>query len=169
MTGGYYADAATLNIGDPTPKLAVGEWIQGEAVSQFDTNHVYLIEFWATWCGPCRQAIPHINNLAEKFQEKGLIVIGQDVWDADEKVKLFLTKKSNEQKYRVALDDKRDETNGLMAVNWLKAAGQTSIPATFIVDRRGCIAWIGSPFGVTTELVYDVLNRYDSPQVAGAF
>ena len=42
-----------------------------------------LLNFWATWCGPCRVSIPHLNEIHEKFKDKGLIVIGQDVWERD--------------------------------------------------------------------------------------
>ena len=77
------ASRAELMVGDQAPKLQTGKWVQGQPVSGFDSNHVYVLELWATWCGPCVQSIPHLNQLWQKFQDKGVIFIGQDVWDSD--------------------------------------------------------------------------------------
>src|SRR5882757_3255499 len=73
--------AATLNVGDPAPRLQPGKWVQGEAVKEFARDKVYIVEFWATWCGPCRVSIPHLNELHAKLKDKGVIVIGQDAWE----------------------------------------------------------------------------------------
>jgi thiol-disulfide isomerase/thioredoxin len=166
---GICATEARLTIGDPAPKLHVAKWVQGDPVQDFDTNHIYIVEFWATWCGPCRAAIPHINDMAQKFKDNGIIVIGQDVWDQDEKVAPLMKTMGNQMTYRVALDDKSQETNGFMAANWLKAAEQRSIPATFIIDQRGRVAWMGSPYAVTPELLCELLHRYDTPRVRATF
>ena len=76
--------AAELKVGDPAPKLQVGKWVQGDPVKEFDKSKAYIVEFWATWCGPCRVSIPHLNEVHKKYKDKGLIVIGQDVWERDE-------------------------------------------------------------------------------------
>src|SRR6266850_5799531 len=73
-----------LKIGDPAPKLQAGKWVQGEPVKEFENGKVYIVEFWATWCGPCRVSIPHLNELYQKYKDKGIVVIGQDVWEQDE-------------------------------------------------------------------------------------
>jgi thiol-disulfide isomerase/thioredoxin len=166
---GIYPSDAKLAIGDPAPKLQVAKWVQGDPVQEFDANQLYIVEFWATWCGPCREAIPHLNDVSQRFKDKGIIVIGQDVWDQDEKVAPFVKTMGDKMAYRVALDDKSQETNGFMSVNWLKAAEQKSIPATFIIDQRGRVAWMGSPFAVTPELVCELLHSYDLPEARTEF
>lgn len=160
----------TLKIGDPAPKLQTGRWIQGEPVKDFEKGKAYIVEFWATWCGPCRVTIPHLNELAEKFKDKGLIVIGQDVWEQDEDaVEPFVKKMGNKMTYRVALDDKSDGSKGKMADTWMKAADQNGIPAAFIVDTTGHIVWINHPMKLNDETITRVLNgTFDAKAAAAA-
>jgi len=154
---------AKLTVGDPAPKLQVAKWVQGDPVKEFDTNHVYIVEFWATWCGPCRASIPHLNELWQKFKDRGLIAIGQDAWEQDDSaVAPFVKKMGDQMTYRVALDDKSQETNGIMAVNWMKAADQNGIPTAFVVNKQGRIAWIGHPMGLNEQILEDILaGRFD--------
>src|SRR5512136_3060718 len=123
------AAAPTLKVGDPAPKLQTGKWVQGDPVKQFQKDKVYIVEFWATWCGPCRVSIPHLNEVYEKFKDKGLVVIGQDVWERDEALVVpFVKKMGDKMTYRVALDLKKDEEDkGRMAETWMQAAGLNGI------------------------------------------
>lgn len=157
------AQEAKLNIGDPAPKLQVAEWVQGEPVKGFDSGKAYIVEFWATWCGPCRVSIPHLNELHKKFKDKGLIVIGQDVFERDEtKVKPFVEKMGDSMTYRVATDDKSTIKDGAMAKNWMEAAEQEGIPTAFVVNKSGKIAWIGHPSELKEPMLEAVLaDKFD--------
>lgn len=165
------ADEPKLKVGDSAPKLQVGEWVQGEPVTNFEKDKVYLVEFWATWCGPCRVSIPHLNELHQKYQDKGLIVIGQDVFERDEKlVAPFVKQMGEKMTYRVALDDKSGNNKGAMAVNWMEAAGQSGIPTAFLVNKEGKIAWIGHPMTLKESLIEEVLaGRHDLKTAAAAY
>lgn len=162
------AQETTLKISDAAPKLQVAKWVQGEPVKEFAPDKAYMVEFWATWCGPCRVSIPHLNELHEKYKDKGLVVIGQDVWERDESlVEPFVKKMGDKMTYRVALDDKSKEEQGAMAVTWMKAAGQNGIPAAFVVNKQGKIAWIGHPMSLKETVLEDVLaDRYDLAKAA---
>ena len=162
---------AKLTVGDPAPKLQVAKWVQGDPVTAFDTNHVYIVEFWATWCGPCRTSIPHLNELWLKFKDQGVIAIGQDMAEQnDSGVAAFVKKMGDKMTYRVALDDKSQETNGFMEINWMKAAEQNGIPTAFVIDKQGRIAWIGHPMGLNEQILGDVLaGRFDMAKAAADY
>lgn len=162
------AQEAKLSIGDAAPKLQVGKWVQGEPVKEFAKDKAYIVEFWATWCGPCRVSIPHLNEIHEKYKDKGLIVIGQDVWERDESlVEPFVKKMGEKMTYRVTLDDKSKDEDGAMAETWMKAAGQGGIPTAFVVNKQGKIAWIGHPMSLKEQVLEDVLaDRYDLAKAA---
>jgi len=162
---------AKLTVGDPAPKLQVAKWVQGEPVKAFDTNHVYIVEFWATWCGPCRTSVPHLNELWQKFKDRGLIAIGQDVWEQnDGGVASFVKKMGDQMTYRVALDDKNSEPKGAMAVTWMDAADQNGIPTAFIVNQQGRIAWIGHPMALDEKTLEDILaGRFDIAKFAAEY
>ena len=149
------ACAGGLKAGDPAPKLETGKFVQGAEVKSLETGKVYVIEFWATWCGPCRASIPHLNELAKKNESKGLVVIGQNVFEQKESgVAPFVKKMGAQMTYRVALDK-----NGKMANNWMKAAGQNSIPCAFVVGKDGKIAWIGHPMNGLEQAVDEALAK----------
>lgn len=152
------AGRAELTVGDSAPRLQTGNWVQGEPVRDFDPQHVYIVEFWATWCGPCRASIPHLNQLFQAFKDKGVIVIGQDVWDQDEGVAKFVKQMGDQMTYRVALDDKSGDSEGSMASHWWKrGVNHHGIPTAFVIkDHR--IAWIGHPMTLTEQKIDGILS-----------
>lgn len=173
MTAVTGLDTATaaLKIGDAAPKLQTGKWVQGQPVKNFEKGKAYVVEFWATWCGPCRVSIPHLNETYNKFKDKGLIVIGQDCWERDESlVAPFVEKMGDKMTYRVALDDKSSEEKGAMAITWMEAAGQNGIPAAFLIDTKGVIAWIGHPMSLQDKTIEEVLSgKFDTAKAAAQY
>jgi thiol-disulfide isomerase/thioredoxin len=155
--------AASLKVGDPAPKIQPGSWAQGEPVKELEGDKVYIVEFWATWCGPCVAAIPHINDLYKKHKDKGLVVVGQNLGEDAKTVKDFVKQMGSKMTYRVTVDT----PEGTMGKKWLEAAGQNGIPCAFVVSKKGKIAYIGHPMSMEESLLEKLLAE-PSTKAAGS-
>ncbi|MEY9981773.1 thiol-disulfide isomerase/thioredoxin [Bradyrhizobium yuanmingense] len=61
-----------LGLESPAPPIKVENWLRGEPLSSFQPGKVYIVEFWATWCGPCVAAVPELVQLQEKYKKAAL-------------------------------------------------------------------------------------------------
>lgn len=152
------ADAADLKVGDGAPEIKVKEWIQGE--TEVGEGKPYIVEFWATWCGPCKRSIPHLDKLYKKYRPDGLTIIGvSDETGAVGKVKSFVKSQGDRMSYPVAID-------GGVKRDWFEAAGQRGIPSAFIVDDRNKIAFIGHPMDPQfDEILAQVVDGRYNPKL----
>jgi thiol-disulfide isomerase/thioredoxin len=138
----------TLKVGDPAPPLKIDQWIKGEPVQAFEKGKVYVVEFWATWCGPCIANIPHLNEVQKKRPDLTVISVAGSERPAREgqpdkrveNLRKFVEGKGRQMDYRVAYEGSR-----VMTTTWMAAAGQNGIPCAFVVDGDSKIAWIGHP------------------------
>jgi thiol-disulfide isomerase/thioredoxin len=153
----------TLAIGDSAPAINVNKWVKGTSVDNFEEGKVYVMEFWATWCRPCRTSIPHLTKLQEKYKDKNVDIIGCAIWqrgdtqDTREKtVSTFVEGEGDNMNYTIAVDN-----DSWMSDNWMKPAGRNGIPSAFIIDGTGTVAWIGSPFSMDDALEEIVNGTWD--------
>lgn len=133
----------TLKVGDPAPALKADSWLQGSPVKAFAPGNVYVVEFWATWCGPCIVMMPHMSEMQTEYRDRGVTFIGYSAKDPNntaEKVTAFVKKRGAKLGYTFAYSDTRDSYN-----SWMQAAGRNGIPCCFVVDKKGNIAYIGHP------------------------
>ncbi len=156
---------ATLRVGMPAPQLKVAKWFKGTPVEKLEAGKIYVVEFWATWCGPCKKSIPHVTELARKYSDK-VTVIGVSVWERPREktneaiaalVEPFVKEMGDQMGYSVAADD----PNGTMARTWMEAAGRTGIPSAFIVGKDGGIAWMGHPMAMDKVLEEVVAGTFN--------
>lgn len=169
-----------LMVGDEAPGLEIQTWVKGEAVEAFAQGVVYVVEFWATWCGPCIRGMPHLSDLQEAYAEKGVRIIGVNIWDEPDNVAPFMAKEipihgksgAEVMRYTVAIESKDDPTdrrNGKMAELWMEASGRGGIPSAFIVDQTGHVAWIGHPGSMDGALEKIVAGKWDLAVEAVAY
>jgi len=149
--------ASELGLGDPAPPLEV-KWVKGDPVAAFAPGGIYVVEFWATWCGPCRKSIPHLSEMQAKFADQATF-IGVSVWENDQAdVAPFVEKMGDKMAYRVAMDVVEDK-KGRMAESWMQASGSNGIPTAFVVDH-GKIAWIGHPMEMEEPLTKILAGKW---------
>lgn len=149
--------AAGLKVGDPAPTARPESMLQGAAVKDFKRGEIYVFECWASWCGPCVAAIPHLNELHKKMGKKGVVITGVNVWESErdaasaQRAKDFLKAQGEKMSYRVALGGKA------FIKDWLEAADVNGIPHAFVV-AEGKLAWMGHPMQLTEEIIGDILT-----------
>lgn len=135
------AKAEDLEVGGKAPALSIDKWIKGESVdpTKGGADDVYVVEFWATWCGPCKVSIPHLSEMQKHFKSKKVTFIGVSNEKADVVKKFLDGGWDSKMEYTVAID-KDNKTSE----DWMEASGQQGIPTAFVV-KGGKIKWIGHP------------------------
>ncbi len=152
-------DQPKLKVGDPPPPLKATQWLTGTEVKSFEKGKVYVVEFWATWCGPCVVMMPHLGDIQEELASKGVTVIGftaKDAGNTAEKVAKFVEKRGNKLGYTIAYADDRDTYDAYM-----KASGHGGIPCSFVIGKDGTIAYIGHPLFLDEVLPKVLAGTWD--------
>ncbi|HLK17155.1 MAG TPA: TlpA disulfide reductase family protein [Fimbriimonadaceae bacterium] len=141
------ASASTLKPGSTPPALDVKTWYKGAPVTSFDADKTYVVEFWATWCGPCRESIPHLTELAKSNPD--VTFVGVSIWEDDNGSNIadFVKKMGDKMDYHVGYSG--NQTG--MAKSWMSAAGQNGIPTAFVV-KNNTVEWIGHPMELAKPL-----------------
>ncbi|MEY4534622.1 MAG: hypothetical protein RLZZ246_940 [Planctomycetota bacterium] len=146
-----------LKVGSAMPSLDNVEMVQGSKDNLTDAK-VTVVEFWATWCGPCKKAIPHINEVASANAWRGLRVLGvsTDSTEDKSKVKPFVDKMGSRMTYNVGW------AGDGVGRDWMEASGQKGIPTAFVCTN-GKIAWIGHPMdeGFESAIRKCLSGRFD--------
>jgi thiol-disulfide isomerase/thioredoxin len=141
-------------IGAPAAELEIAEWVKGGPITLKEGRgqKVYVVEFWATWCPPCRTSIPHLTDVQKKFKDKNVVVIGITDEELDT-VKPFVEKMGERMDYVVAIDK-----NDAMQKAYMEAYGQNGIPHAFIVNQDGVVIWTGHPMDKLDEVLQRVVD-----------
>jgi thiol-disulfide isomerase/thioredoxin len=165
---------ASLKVGDKAPAIKVDAWVKGEEVKKFEAGKVYVVEFWATWCGPCIASIPHLTKTQSEHPELTIIgVAASEHTGAPDKkgktppdkrlegVKEFVKKQGKDMDYRVAFAGHNE-----MSRDWMAAAKQGGIPCAFIVGHDGKLAYIGHPKEMDEALTKALKSAADAKKTA---
>ena len=120
-------------VGKSAPEIAIREWITSNPPDVKNLqNRVYVIEFWATWCAPCRESVPHLIKLTDKYRENGVLFISLSADKSADTVRKFVRKKGIN--YNVAIDN--GSADGFAI---------TGYPTAFVVNHEGKVVWQGMP------------------------
>lgn len=138
-------------IGASAPALTGLAWIQGGPV-EIKKGQVAVVEFWATWCPPCRATIPHLDALYRNYATNGVVFVGISN-ESPEKVRAFVKQMGDKMTYPVAI--------GSQAVyaGYLGAFGVSGIPHAFVVGTDGKIAWHGHPMDKMEQAIDAALGK----------
>lgn len=167
------SNAETLTIGSVAPAISVEHWVHnGEGrfpkVEKFEPGKVYIVEFWATWCGPCIASMPHLVEIQNKYADTGvqLVSISDEQLEIVEK---FLDKKIPNatedgpatygeltKSYCLTADPDRS-----VHKDYMTAAERHGIPCCFIVGKDAKIEWIGHPMRLDDPLNQVVNGNWD--------
>ncbi len=142
LAGTYLTAQAALKVGDALPDLASCN-LEGTLPGSLK-GKVVIVDFWASWCGPCAESFPVLDELQKKYKDQGLIIVAVSVDEKPDKMAAFL------KKHPVSFSVVRDAGHKLVA----KAEPQT-MPTSFILDRDGKVRFLHNGFhGATTQKEY---------------
>ncbi|MBX3351928.1 MAG: redoxin family protein [Phycisphaeraceae bacterium] len=155
-----------LVVGDKAPKLSNVTWLKGDSVSSWQPGEVYVLDFWAPWCGPCIAAMPHMNDLHKKYEDKGVTILGVSIWPRPgmtptaEFIESHVVNADANEKmlYGIAEDIEMATARAFM-----DATGSQGIPTVMIVDKQGRLAWVGHPMNKDFDESLDAIvnDTYD--------
>lgn len=151
LLGGFFLIALGQRLGQPAPDFVLPDQ-SGRMISlRRLRGRVVLLDFWATWCGPCRRTMPHVQRWHEQYKDRGLKVIGINIEGPLPRVFRYLD--AGKYGFTVVFDQG----------NWRSQIAQLygvhSIPYTFLVDRKGIIRYRGHPLRLSEKLLQAVLEE----------
>ncbi len=150
-----FAADANVKVGDKMPALKVGTLYNNQYDLEMDDlkGFVVVVEFWATWCGPCRAAIPHLNKTYEKYKDQGVVMISLSD-ENSAKVAPFV--KELNTKYIVG--DSSTSKNDF---------GVNGIPHAFLIDPEGIVRWRDHPMNGLDGQISQAIKKYNPTRRLG--
>jgi len=130
--GGKVTELGPLKLGQPVPDFTLNDLSNRPVtLSSYRGQKVVLLDFWATWCGPCRMAMPDLQKLADKFATNGLEILSVNQGEPADQVSAFIQRRK--YTFHVVLDLKGEVGD---------TYGVQGIPTLVLVDKKGDVQWI---------------------------
>ncbi len=161
-----------LKIGDPARDIDIAHWVKPgvlqenstfEPITTFEEGKVYVLEFWATWCGPCIASMPHLSEMQKQYKDYDVTFIGVSDEPLPTVVSFLFKEYKGDNKihndrigYTLTADPDRSVYN-----DYFKAAGQKGIPCAFIIGKDSRVEWIGHPMTMDKPLEKIVRDEWD--------
>ena len=144
-------------IGKPAPDFRIPRFDGGEFVLSEHAGDPIVINFWASWCPPCRVEALLLERIWQRDRQRGLLLVGVNIQDPDENARTFL------KEFGITYPNASD-ANGAVTVDY----GVIGLPVTFFVNRAGIVArrWVGAIDEDTITLWVDQLIEGVAPSGA---
>lgn len=141
-----------IKVEEKAPPINITDWVINVPKDKKIENKFIVLEFWATWCAPCLKAVPHLNDLQEKFKRDDLYFISI----TDESVHKIEKTHSVVGFKTIVVSDQTKATQKSFGDG---KRGITRLPLTVLIDNKGIIKWIGHPTKLTETVLNDFLNH----------
>jgi thiol-disulfide isomerase/thioredoxin len=141
---------AQLKVGQKAPEIFITEWIKNTPKSKDLSGKFVVIDFWATWCAPCLESMPHMNNIIDKNKSRTNLVFLALTDEKKPKVDWLL--KRVPISAAVVSDNTRKTLDAFKIKN---------IPTCVVIDDNNEIKWIGHSAELTDEIIEKILSRED--------
>lgn len=147
--GGSVRQMGNLKVGEAAPDFSLQDLTNRTVtLSSLRGEHVVLLDFWATWCGPCKMAMPSLQALQDEFKERGLEILSVNQGEPAEQVRNFISRKK--YTFHVVLDQAQ-------AIG--SKYGVRGIPTLVVVDKRGLVQWLHVGYSPDTSDLHQLLQR----------
>jgi thiol-disulfide isomerase/thioredoxin len=135
LAGSYHGIARAIDKGQTAPEIAL-KTLAGETVKLSALKgKVVLVDFWASWCGPCRESMPVLEKLSKSYKEQGFVVLGVNIDNDAEAARKFL--KDLPVSFQVVNDAQKQVA---------KAYAPPTMPSSYLIDRQGKVHVVHAGF-----------------------
>jgi peroxiredoxin len=138
-----------IKVGQQAPDFSIHD-LAGHpvALSSYRGQKVVLMDFWATWCAPCKMAMPGLQELGDQFKSRGLEILSVDQGEDADQVHQFMDRKT--YTFHVLLDTDR-------AVG--ATYGVKAIPTLVVVDKKGVVRWVSVGYSQKEDALRQLLDK----------
>lgn len=145
-------------VGSPAPAINITEWLLNPPEDTVLTDKFIVLEFWATWCKPCLEVVPHMTELQEAFPREDLYFISI----TDESPEQARTVFDKVDFQSIVVTDEYEETQRNFGNGGRRL---TSYPLTVLINKNNIVHWVGSPYDLNEEILAQFLSGKDPEPV----